>query len=204
MQQNGTGQQGTRQTTRGARTRERLLDAAAELVAREPSATIGLERIARAANVAKSSVLWHFGSKEQLYLEVAERWFAAFQQTLTSELGSRRDLREALPMLLDAYARFLIDHPEANVVLFTLLFGSPKGSDLHGRIAGMYREFRLGIVENTHVDGRPVPETDAALIVAVLDGVFVQGFIDPDGFDTTATFHRLQQLISSADERDLS
>lgn len=181
---------------RGARTRQRLIDAAAELVSQEPSATIGLERIARAADVAKSSVLWHFGTKEQLYLEVADRWFASFQQSLTAEIGAPRDLREALPLLLKSYSKFLRTHPEANVVLFTLLFGSRRDSELHARIAGMYREFRQGIVDNALVEGRPLTEVEAGLIVAVLDGIFIQGFIDPDGFDPTATFERLGSLLT--------
>ncbi len=184
-----------RRTSRGARTRRRILDAAADLVAHEPSATVGLDRIAKAAGVAKSSVLWHFGNKEQLYLEVADLWFAGFQEAVAAEVGQGRDLREALPVLLGAYSEFLRERPEANVVLFTLLFGSPRGSELHRRIAQMYREFRAGIVRATHLDGQPVDETAAGLVVAALDGVFVQGFIDPDGFDPEAAFARLGELL---------
>lgn len=188
---------GGRKTSRGARTRERILDAASDLVAQEPSATLGLERIARAAGVAKSSVLWHFGNKEQLYLEVADRWFTEFQRSITADIGEERELRRALPLLLRGYSAFLATRPEANVVLFTLLFGASRGGELHRRIAGMYREFRRGIVEVTHVDGQRLSETDAALIVAVLDGVFVQGFIDPDGFEPAAAFARLEALLPS-------
>jgi len=168
---------------------------AADLVSQEPSATVGLERIARAAGVAKSSVLWHFGNKEQLYLEIAERWFTDFQRSMTAEVGGRRDLRQALPHLLLGYSSFLAARPEANVVLFTLLFGAPRGSELHRRIAEMYRTFRQGIVEATHVGGQSLSETDAALIVAVLDGVFVQGFIDPEGFDPGDALARLAEVI---------
>jgi AcrR family transcriptional regulator len=193
------GEDGVRKTTRGARTRERILDVAADLVSREPSATVGLERIARAAGVAKSSVLWHFGNKEQLYLEVADRWFADFQRSITAEIGEGRDLRQALPLLLRGYSAFLEARPEANVVLFTLLFGAPRGGELHRRIAAMYRTFRRGIVEATHVDGQPVPDADAALIVAVLDGIFVQSFIDPEGFDPDGAFARLEQLLPAWD-----
>ncbi len=194
-----TGNGAVRRTTRGARTRERLIDAAAELVAREPSATIGLDRIARAAGVAKSSVLWHFGSKEQLYLAVAERWFSSFQHSITAELGSGRELRDVLPGLLDAYAAFLDRHPEANVVLFSLLFGAPKDSDLRPRIAEMYREFRHGIRAHTRSGEKPVSETDASLIIALLDGVFIQGFIDPQRSDHHTAFDRIKELLASQD-----
>lgn len=194
--QDGSGtRDGVRLTTRGARTRERLIDAAADLVAQEPSATVGLERIARAAGVAKSSLLWHFGSKEQLYLEVVDRWFSAFQERVVAELGGGRDLREVLPLLIDAYVAFLQERPEANPVLFTLLFGSPKGGEVRSRIAEMYREFRRAICDNTRLGGQPVAEEDAALVVAALDGIFLQWFIDPQGFDHVATFARLREYL---------
>ncbi len=179
---------------RGARTRQRLIDAAAELMAAEPAATIGLERIARSAGVAKSSVLWHFGSKEQLYLEVVDRWFATLREDMVGELGGGRDLREVLPRFVESYAAFLQARPEANTVLFAVLFGSARDGALRPRIAEMYCEFRQAFVDHVRLDGRPMSEGDAAVVVAALDGLFVQMFIDPPGFAHGPAFESLVRL----------
>jgi AcrR family transcriptional regulator len=59
-------------------TRDRLLDAAARLLLRDPS-KLTLDAVAEEAGVSKGGLLYHFSSKAQLLDAVVDRWEASFQ-----------------------------------------------------------------------------------------------------------------------------
>ena len=59
-------------------TRDRLLDAAARLLLRDPS-KLTLDAVAEEAGVSKGGLLYHFSSKAQLMDAVVDRWEASFQ-----------------------------------------------------------------------------------------------------------------------------
>jgi AcrR family transcriptional regulator len=60
---------------RGVRTEEAILSATLRLLAARGVHGTSLDLLADEVGVAKSSILWHFGSKEELLLRVAERVF---------------------------------------------------------------------------------------------------------------------------------
>src|ERR671937_330653 len=60
---------------RGVRTEEAILQATLRLLAARGVHGTSLDVLAEEVGVAKSSILWHFGSKEELLLRVAERVF---------------------------------------------------------------------------------------------------------------------------------
>jgi AcrR family transcriptional regulator len=59
-------------------TRDKLLDAAARLLLRDPS-KLTLDAVAAEAGVSKGGLLYHFASKAQLLDAVVDRWEASFQ-----------------------------------------------------------------------------------------------------------------------------
>jgi AcrR family transcriptional regulator len=62
-------------------TRDRLLDAAARLLLRDPS-KLTLDAVAAEAGVSKGGLLYHFASKGQLLDAVVDRWEASFQEQI--------------------------------------------------------------------------------------------------------------------------
>jgi AcrR family transcriptional regulator len=62
-------------------TRDRLLDAAARLLLRDPS-KLTLDAVAEEAGVSKGGLLYHFSSKGQLLDAVVDRWEASFQEQI--------------------------------------------------------------------------------------------------------------------------
>ena len=65
-----------------ARTRERLLDAAAKVVHRDGAQALTLDAVAREAEVSKGGLLYHFKSKRQLLDGMVERWLAEWQDQI--------------------------------------------------------------------------------------------------------------------------
>lgn len=74
-------QQGSRQTKREA-TRERLIDAAVELVYAESARKLSLEAVAERAGVSKGGLLYHFKSKSELLRAMVERHISLLEKTL--------------------------------------------------------------------------------------------------------------------------
>ncbi|HMJ37014.1 MAG TPA: TetR/AcrR family transcriptional regulator [Baekduia sp.] len=62
-------------------TRDRLLDAAARLLLRDPS-KLTLDAVAEEAGTSKGGLLYHFPSKAQLLDAVVDRWEASFQDQI--------------------------------------------------------------------------------------------------------------------------
>lgn len=76
--------------------RERLLSAAAEAFSENGYAATSIARVARAAQMSKSTVFHHFPSKEALYLAVIEEAVRAFGERLDGLLSNAGDLETAL------------------------------------------------------------------------------------------------------------
>jgi AcrR family transcriptional regulator len=65
-----------------ARTRDRLLDAAAVVVRRDGAQALTLDAVAAQAGVSKGGLLYHFKSKRELIEGMIERWLAEFQREI--------------------------------------------------------------------------------------------------------------------------
>src|SRR3954454_6304264 len=82
-----------RTEARKARTRERIVAAAIELLAEGGYASAGVQPGAAPANVATGTVYRHFASKDELFTEVFRR--AAARELATMEAVTADDGREA-------------------------------------------------------------------------------------------------------------
>lgn len=185
----------TTRTGPGQQTAERILETTARLLANRDPDTVSLDRISAEVGVAKTSILWHFGSKKDLILAVVDRIFDDFLKGFVARHPDVGDVGLELRQFLRAYARFLDEQPQINTVLMTLLFDRKLGPDVRARVAEMYRMFRRTVTDHYTIDGRPLKETVAAAIVAFVDGVFLQWYIDPEAIDVEAVFDALLDVI---------
>ncbi|MDQ2070329.1 TetR/AcrR family transcriptional regulator [Natronospira bacteriovora] len=100
------------QTRDPERTRETILEAASALFIEHGVSAVSMSAIARAANVTKSLIHHHFGSKAELWQTVKE---TAFTQYFTGQMAMLEEAEDPDPALLKAsveeYFRFLKDNP---------------------------------------------------------------------------------------------
>lgn len=68
-----------------ARTRDRLLDAAATVVMRDGAQALTLDAVAEEAEVSKGGLLYHFKSKRELVEGMVERWLSEFEKDISAE-----------------------------------------------------------------------------------------------------------------------
>jgi AcrR family transcriptional regulator len=101
------------------RTRRQVLDAAEERFARRGYDATSLAEIGTAAGVSRGTPSYFFGSKEQLYVAVLERVFAAREDATAAAFAPLHDwvdsgdgtLERALTRAVEGYMAFLLARP---------------------------------------------------------------------------------------------
>jgi AcrR family transcriptional regulator len=186
---------------RGVRTEEAILQATLRLLAARGVHGTSLDLLAEAVGVAKSSILWHFGSKEELLLRVAERVFEEVSR------GPARDIL-ALPTFEargEATWRFYADtvrrRPELFRVMLYLIFEAVEGRpELRARLRQLYRSRRALFTEGLRgvVADAEQRRRLAAISVAAFDGIFLQCLLDPESLDLPALQRDVQALAHRA------
>ena len=182
------------QAERRAASEERLLEAAATLVATRGTARASLGDIAATAGCSRGLPIYLFGSKEGLLLALADYLVGRFRTRL---LEPALDQRRGLPALL-TWIRVYVDGlrgPELQVRAACVLLGEALGSEpaflpainrLHRNVRSMVEHYlREGIAcDEVRRDVDPVAY--AALLIGTLRGVSLLAVTDPDSLDLDA------------------
>lgn len=92
-------------------TGERILAAAEAAFAHHGYAAARLEDVAAVAGVRRSSLLYHFASKEQLYAVTVRRVFDGLRDALVNAMSSAGTFEQRLDTTVRDYVAFLVAHP---------------------------------------------------------------------------------------------
>lgn len=92
-------------------TRNNILDAAEPLFLATGYADVSLSQIAKAANVTKSLIHHHFGSKDQLWIEVKKRFFGDYLEGQAIQLKDTPASAELLKQSMIAYFHYIRQKP---------------------------------------------------------------------------------------------
>jgi AcrR family transcriptional regulator len=186
---------------RGVRTEEAILQATMRLLATRGIQGTSLDLLAEEVGVAKSSILWHFGSKEELLLRVAERVYDEVARGPVQRILALPTFEERAEASWRFFSETLRQKPELRRVMLYLIFESVEGRpELRARLQQLYRGIRE--MYETGLRGA-VPDAAqrrrlAVISVAALDGLFLQWLLDPDAIDLESLQHELRGLRDGA------
>jgi AcrR family transcriptional regulator len=178
-------------------TRRHLLDAAAQVFARDGFHGASLDDVAAAAGFTKGAVYSNFKSKEELFLAVLDDHFAhergEVQHALGEPLDANADKRdEQLPRVQSAIERSFDDEWTALYLEFVLYARRKPGlrEKLAERARRQYEE-TIGMLEDEYanVDGtpnHPLPVL-ATVSMALFEGLALGRLVDPESY-TQETF----------------
>jgi TetR/AcrR family transcriptional regulator len=129
------------------RTRTAILDAAEEVFADQGYEAASLHEIAERAGVSRGTPSYFFGSKDGLYHAVLERAFA----NVWAEIGETHSAAlkgakpaEAIAADIEAYLRFLVDHPRfVRLVQWEALHGGRVLREVNARLTGVENQISL-------------------------------------------------------------
>jgi AcrR family transcriptional regulator len=170
-------------TKRGERTRNHILEVTRKLLAQPGFRGVTLDQIADETGTAKSSILWHFGTKEHLLLEVLDGVMRELETNYRQSYPDNLPLAEKMRLFVNDYVRMMERYPELGTVFFGMLFDAELINTIRARVKEIYREYREIIVELLMDSGIPATEDLAAAVAALFDGVFIQWYLDPQGVD---------------------
>ncbi|HEV7492566.1 TetR/AcrR family transcriptional regulator [Baekduia sp.] len=170
-------------------TRDKLLDAAARLLLRDPS-KLTLDAVAQEAGVSKGGLLYHFSSKAQLLDAVVDRWEASFQADIDAAANADGEPGGWTRAYADVSARDLTDaHTrEIDSGILAVLALQPERLEA---VRSRYQGWQERIVE----DG--IDPVDATIVRLAAEGLWfgeLLGLAPPTGELREQVLERLRSL----------
>ena len=192
-------------------TRQRVLEAAAELFATRGYAATSISAICKASGVLPSSMYWEFGNKAGIFAAVledsAERWLEQSTRSVVRAMKDRPGSNvDRLAAYFDYMADALSEGPEF-LRLKLMVALERRHADPHAlEIVRSHRERSVETVASLFAAcglERPGPDgvtaRDVALLtIACFDGGFAAAQIDAEAADLRRMFKLLYSTMTSA------
>jgi AcrR family transcriptional regulator len=174
---------------RGEETRTRILDVAQEAFARYGYDATGVAEICRRAGVTKGGFYHHFPSKQDVFLEMLERWLAGLDQQLEAMRSGEETVPEEL-LAMTAMVPGVFQDAGGRLPLF-LEFLTKAGHSptiWQATVAPFrkYHTFFAQMIEDGIKEGSlhsVEPDLASTLLLAFAVGLLAIGLLDPHGAD---------------------
>lgn len=156
-----------------ARTREHMLDVAERLSSESGQADVRMEDLADAANVSIGLIYDHFGSKDGVFLALAERALDELSGYLDQAETHEGSPMQRVMIVGELYLRWILEHPGAFcLVVLQGADGQIAKSDKLDEQIGAQLEAQLGrlqkAIELAMAGGEADPSFDPALTARFL------------------------------------
>lgn len=184
-------------------TRDRLIEAAARLFARNGYTASSVAAIGEEAGLSRGLVNFHFETKERLLHAVLERLVAELEERMFPQRSPSDPLR-ALGVLVDAHRSFVVETPERARLLFRLQaealnpeLGLHAFADLHDRWLERTRRWWQDGLAAGQLD--PSLDHNAITTVAIgaLRGIGVEWLLAPEAVDVDASYAQLRRVLDA-------
>ena len=164
--------------------RHKILSSATKLFSTQGYAKTSLAQVAKEAEVSKALIFWHFESKDDLFRTALKTSLEPFSIDVVELLDGLAPM-EQIHKLIDLYYEFVSQNIYSVRFLLSLVVREEKNlDDLVDRTIELHRIYcnMLADIIQTGCEQHVFPaavdaETEAALIMATLNGVLVQGFL---------------------------
>jgi len=194
-------------TVAAATTRERILGAAAALVAERGWGSVRTRAVAERAGVNAALVHYHFGSMDELLREAVLTRIRPELQAIVDELLDERPFPGGLGRTMALLGRFDLGS-EAGILLAEALLRATRDRQVAEAMGGELRAWRT-LIEPRIVTAqqRGTVRDDLAagalamIVAAVLDGFILQQMADPDADPATAATALARLVAPTAEGR---
>lgn len=190
---------GSRRTAQGALSRERILEAAVELFAERGYAATSVEALCRRAEVARTALYWHFGSKEGLLAAALDRVAGAWIEGIRKSAYQAGDPVERLDRAVAGMRALVEESPELLRLLLTVLLeraeGDARARETLRRIFDRARRALAQGIEDAL--GAPIPDADevAHVALALLQAASLRRELEGDAVDLERLFRSARRTL---------
>ena len=193
----------------GAKTRERVLDAAARLMATHGYAATSIAKISKESGANPASIYWAFTNKEALFAAVMERAAESFFDAVGSVEPRAEDPWDGLEKLSDYFE----GGPEFLRLLLVLSLerrdGDPAALEAARRVreraaSGLATAYATAFDFADAAERERVSEELSRLTLMLFDGAFIASQIEPDTTNLKRTFELIATSVRATGERLLA
>ena len=167
------------QGERRADTRQRLLNAAAELFAERGVEGTSIDAIAQRADRTSGAVYDHFGGKDGLLLALLDSWVEDVGVVIGAELATATTLDERLAVLWRNVSAPAVGDGRWMTLEFELWTHASRNPELREHLTRRYRGAWRGIVPTAGPSEGDLAEVGPA-VIGLLFGLEMMRRIDPD------------------------
>jgi len=186
--------------------RAQIVGCAIDVLATEGYSRATMARIAERAQVSKSVIVYHFGTKEKVFEQVVAEVFQAATDDLVPRLDAEKTPRAKLGAYIAGRVGFLASHRAHMLALFEIWMNlrSEDGtlrmseSDAESTVDAVEQLLRSGQVSGDF--GQFSPRVVAMAVRQAIDGVLLQLRHDP-GLDLDEYAHELVELFDRTTRR---
>lgn len=183
------------------RTRERLLDAAADVFNRLGYHGASLEAVAEAAGYTKGAVYSNFATKGELFLALCQRGTEMRGDVLRTLLREH-PLDEFIELLTDALAAQVTSEREFDLLQIEFWLAAMRDPALRDVLATAGRSARAEIAAELESklasEGGTAPFTSedlVTLVTALANGVLLQQYLDPASVEPDLLARAIRRLL---------
>lgn len=186
---------------RGIQVRQRLLRAAAELIAERGWTAVSTRMLAERAGVAPGVVHYHFSSIQALLAEAAVGAARSLADEFGPVLTRTGSAEEALSVLFGMLDTYTGDDP-LSVLFIEAYLAATRDETLRQELGAVIGEFRRQLADVLSARGVVDPEATALVFAAAIDGVLLHRALlpGPGGAEVAAVLRRLL-VTGSEDQR---
>lgn len=183
----------------GAATRERILDAAVELIAERGFAATSIDALCQRAAVVRTAIYWHFGAKEGLVVPVIERVASSWIDEIQGAVFREGDPIARLDRFVDGLRRLVLERPHlVRLLLAVALERSDQDPATREALRSIFERARTAIVSGIDASlGQPWPESGliARTALAFVSHAIAQQLVDPRPAETEKLFAELHTAL---------
>lgn len=163
--------------------KQQILNAAIKLF--QERHDVSLAEIAKAANVSKGTLFYHYRSKAEIYLDIGERyWNKLSDDLLTWVDNAEKDT--SIPRLVRyTFIRGVFDESGAlRLRLFVEAISGEEGAEIKERLNEQYARFK-NILKERIIERLPGVDGEqlAWLLLTLVDGLMVQNTLQNESID---------------------
>lgn len=186
---------------RGQATRDRLLDAAAQLVAEVGWGAVSTRLVAERAGVNAGLVHYHFSSVADLLCAAVMRTAREMVFQLVDVLSQATDVRAGVDTLFGFLRPHTGDDP-ASLLMVEGFLAATREDGLRAEFATLIEEIRQRLADWLAACGHPDAVTSAGVLAALIDGLLLHRAVLPS-MDLEAYQRTVTRMLSAGvrDER---
>ncbi len=175
-----TGKAEPKQRRNGKLTRANILSATRGLIERYGFNTVTLDKVADTVGISKSSILWHFGKKENLLTESVLLVIGGLEAALDPDGQQHLSTEKKIERLLRVVADYFTNASNVKGVIFSLVFSRQTPPKLRDRLVEQYRSETQKLSDYLESTSCPRAMADnlAAALIVLINGSYVQWHMD--------------------------